>query len=571
MARVTITDGDASGDVGGGVLVQGVSTSLVLSDAAVTNNVAEQGGGLANINARLDVVRSTINDNEVSDDTFESEGGGIYSDGANAVTTVTDSTISGNSAISGESSAKGGAITVFDGSLTARNVTFAGNTAGHAGDPTGGLGGTSYIDSDASVTISNTIVDALGPLVCLRRVVHARPQRRGRQQLRDARQEPADRPAPGQRRRHEHARDRGKQARAVDAGANCSGADQRGQLRRRACDAGAYEFQGTPTPPSGGGQPPPPPPDEELPDPVPHKNVNAVPESGTVKIKLPGATSSSSSTEGQQIPLGTIVDARKGRVMIVAASGNGQTADFYAGIFKLSQTKGAKPITVLTLVEKLTCPKSKASAAAKKKKKRRLWGDGKGRFRTKGKHSAATVVGTKWLVEDKCTSTLTRVVRGKVRVRDFVKEKNVLVRPARSTWRRRRDEATPPGRGRRAARPAPAASADVTVTTALDDDDGVCDAQCTLREAIVHTTSGEVVTLPARTYDVLDELFVSHDLTIRGAGARTTTIRYADALQRRSGHERRRGSGDVRSADHGRAQPGPQAGGINVQGSATLT
>ena len=82
----------------------------------------------------------------------------------------------------------------------------------------------------------------------------------------------------------------------------------------------------------------------------------------------------------------------------------------------------------LTLVEKLSCPKSKASTAAKKKKKRRLWGDGKGRFRTKGKHSAATVVGTKWLVEDKCTSTLTRVARGKVRVRDFVKKKTVLVK-----------------------------------------------------------------------------------------------------------------------------------------------
>jgi ferric-dicitrate binding protein FerR (iron transport regulator) len=82
-------------------------------------------------------------------------------------------------------------------------------------------------------------------------------------------------------------------------------------------------------------------------------------------------------------------------------------------------------------VEKLTgckTAKGKASAAAKKKKKRRLWGDGKGRFRTKGKHSAATVVGTKWLVEDRCTSTLTKVARGKVSVRDFVKRKTVIVK-----------------------------------------------------------------------------------------------------------------------------------------------
>jgi ferric-dicitrate binding protein FerR (iron transport regulator) len=80
------------------------------------------------------------------------------------------------------------------------------------------------------------------------------------------------------------------------------------------------------------------------------------------------------------------------------------------------------------LTERLSCSRKAASAAAKRKKKRRLWGDGKGRFRTKGKHSAATVVGTKWLVEDRCTSTLTRVARGKVKVRDFVKHKTVTVR-----------------------------------------------------------------------------------------------------------------------------------------------
>ena len=37
-------------------------------------------------------------------------------------------------------------------------------------------------------------------------------------------------------------------------------------------------------------------------------------------------------------------------------------------------------------------------------------------------------MGTKWLVEDRCTSTLTRVARGKVKVTDFVKHKTVLVK-----------------------------------------------------------------------------------------------------------------------------------------------
>jgi hypothetical protein len=167
--------------------------------------------------------------------------------------------------------------------------------------------------------------------------------------------------------------------------------------------------------------------------PVARELVNAEPERGTVKIKLPGRRRFRELEEGEQLPIGTVVDTLKGRVTLFAAANKkGGTAHslFYAGIFKIGQTKGSRPITVLTLVEKLTGCKSKkqASAAAKKKKKRRLWGNGKGRFRTKGKHSAATVVGTKWLVEDRCTSTLTRVRRGRVKVRDFEKNKTVTVR-----------------------------------------------------------------------------------------------------------------------------------------------
>ena len=55
-----------------------------------------------------------------------------------------------------------------------------------------------------------------------------------------------------------------------------------------------------------------------------------------------------------------------------------------------------------------------------------MWGDGKGSFRTTGKYSAATVRGTKWLVEDSCAGTLTRVTIGVVAVR--AGKKTVLVR-----------------------------------------------------------------------------------------------------------------------------------------------
>ena len=46
--------------------------------------------------------------------------------------------------------------------------------------------------------------------------------------------------------------------------------------------------------------------------------------------------------------------------------------------------------------------------------------------------------GTKWLVEDSCTSTLTKVARGSVTVRDFVKKKNVIVKAGKKYVARRK-------------------------------------------------------------------------------------------------------------------------------------
>jgi hypothetical protein len=173
-----------------------------------------------------------------------------------------------------------------------------------------------------------------------------------------------------------------------------------------------------------------------LPPPEPHKSANLVHPTGPVTIKLPGTKQFVPLTDDTQVPLGTTVNVKNGRITLIAAAdkhGGTAAADFYGGISKLGQSKGGSPITVLTLVEKLTGCKAqgKATIAKKKKRKRRLWGDGHGRFQTKGKRSAATVVGTKWLVEDRCSSTLTRVARGTVKVRDFVKKKTVTVKAGR--------------------------------------------------------------------------------------------------------------------------------------------
>ena len=56
-----------------------------------------------------------------------------------------------------------------------------------------------------------------------------------------------------------------------------------------------------------------------------------------------------------------------------------------------------------------------------------LWGDGKGNFRTTGRNSAATVRGTKWLTQERCDGTLTRVVRGVVKVKNLRTGKVVTI------------------------------------------------------------------------------------------------------------------------------------------------
>ncbi len=150
---------------------------------------------------------------------------------------------------------------------------------------------------------------------------------------------------------------------------------------------------------------------------------------GTVLVKAKGSNKFVALNADEGIPLGSTVDTTHGTVELTSQQKNGasQTAKFYDGIFLVTQQGST---INLTLTEKLAkCSSGKASAAAKKRpKKRRLWGDGKGHFRTKGKHSAATVVGTKWMVQDSCAGTLTKVARGVVSVRDFTKKKTIKVK-----------------------------------------------------------------------------------------------------------------------------------------------
>jgi hypothetical protein len=165
------------------------------------------------------------------------------------------------------------------------------------------------------------------------------------------------------------------------------------------------------------------------PTPEPGQSVVISPVSGTTLIEKPGKTTFEPVDFTQEIPLGSIVDARKSKIRLFAIPKPGAAAEsalFYGGIFKVTQVG---TVTQLQLVEALaSCTPRRASASAKKPKTRKLWGDGSGSFRTRGQYSSATVRGTKWLVQDSCRKTLTTVARGVVTVQDFAKKKTVLVR-----------------------------------------------------------------------------------------------------------------------------------------------
>lgn len=167
------------------------------------------------------------------------------------------------------------------------------------------------------------------------------------------------------------------------------------------------------------------------------ESVNAKPKRGQVKVRLPGQSKSVPLDEAASLPVGTIVDATEGAAQITAAAsptGGTQQATFSGSAFQITQprTRGLTEIR-LRGGNLNSCPAVfRASylplAGVSATRGRSLWGRGKGRFRTRGRHGAATVRGTIWRTADTCSGTLVVVKRGVVDVKDFAKRKTVTVR-----------------------------------------------------------------------------------------------------------------------------------------------
>jgi phosphodiesterase/alkaline phosphatase D-like protein len=179
------------------------------------------------------------------------------------------------------------------------------------------------------------------------------------------------------------------------------------------------------------------------PDPTPPVGVlaNAAPAGGTIRVRVPGSREYVTLTQGAGIPVGSVVDATAGQVTITSAAdahGRTQSANFGGSQFKVMQKRSARPITDIVLTGGYMGCRARTLSkgfdadilGAERRKwsrRRRLWGNGHGRFRTRGRRAAATVRGTHWLTEDRCDGTLVKVKRGLVDVRDLVRRKTVKV------------------------------------------------------------------------------------------------------------------------------------------------
>jgi hypothetical protein len=172
--------------------------------------------------------------------------------------------------------------------------------------------------------------------------------------------------------------------------------------------------------------------------------------SGTVIVSPPGGPSFKLGPRDRNIPVGSLIDTTHGRVDVRAApppaAGKARAAvagvedaQFYDGAFRVTQSVSS-PVAEIQLARGAVsaCTGSSGQLAphgkVPHKLVRLLWASGSGRFRTVGRYSAATVLGTKWLTEDFCDGTLVRVSRGLVVVENLATHATVTVRAGHSAF-----------------------------------------------------------------------------------------------------------------------------------------
>lgn len=176
---------------------------------------------------------------------------------------------------------------------------------------------------------------------------------------------------------------------------------------------------------------------------------------GLVRVSLPEGTGTGNYVPLQaatSIPVGSVVDTRRGEVRLQSAVDNRgqlQSGRFSKGRFLVRKPRSTSDagITQLRMLgaAPAPCPPGSARAA---RLVRRMWSDVRRRLRHRGsranaaasaptpkggirvvaQHSTATAQNAAWRTVDRCDGTLTRVTRGKVVVRDLRRGRSIELR-----------------------------------------------------------------------------------------------------------------------------------------------
>jgi CSLREA domain-containing protein len=245
-----------------GAAITNVNGTVTVTGSSFSNGKAYSGGAILNLNGTVTITASTFSGNSAA-----AEGGALFNN--NGTTTVTTSTFSGNSA--SNSSGTGGAVVNVGsgGTVTINASTFAGNSAGAsgAGGAIYGYGGTVNVEStiltastNGSCAVSSiggaTINDAgynIGDDSSCNFTVGGTSSVVAFTDLALDPNGLADNGGPTQTIALEST------SLAIDVvpQVDCTTEDQRGDLRpdsgETSCDAGAYEFQDAPPPPTFSG------------------------------------------------------------------------------------------------------------------------------------------------------------------------------------------------------------------------------------------------------------------------------------------------------------------------------
>jgi len=180
--------------------------------------------------------------------------------------------------------------------------------------------------------------------------------------------------------------------------------------------ASAREAPPTPT----GGAPPP----------VFNESLNAGLRSGTVLFRPKGEAKFRQLEGIESIPLGSSVDSTNGVMWLQSQLEDGtyESIDYYDGRFRADQKATGLVTIELQGADFRSCGgKSTRGKGGSKKQLAKLWGKGRGRTKTKGRGGSGSVRGTTWLTKERCDGTLFKVAEGIIKVRDFGRDKNVIL------------------------------------------------------------------------------------------------------------------------------------------------